>query len=100
MGKTIKAIIKKPKDKIGSIKEIPNTVRGIQEAVGGYFEVVAIRPGLCLLCDEEGKIKRLKPNVILKRDIIVGPVVIVGSEGEDFTDCPISLDEWKEMIGA
>ncbi len=99
MGNKIKAIIKKPTDKIGSVKEIEDTVKGIQMAVGGYFETITLKEGLCLLCDEEGKIKGLKPNVILKGDVIVGPIVLVGVNGSEFTDCPITIEEWAERIG-
>ena len=46
------------------IVEIENSLCDEQEFVGGYIEVISIGNGIDLVCNEEGKINNLKPNVV------------------------------------
>lgn len=82
----LKAILKKPY-KNPAVIEIDNSLKALQEAVGGYIETVDIGCGVMLLCDEESKQKGLAPNIELRYDFVVGDVLFVqdGGEGE-FTD--------------
>lgn len=92
----MKAIFKDPL-KDSKIIDVENSVAGIQKVIGGYFEAITIKEDACILCDEEGKIKRLKPNCIYNSELIVGPVLVVGVKGEDFTDVPERIIErWKK----
>lgn len=92
----MKAIFKDPL-KESKIIDVENSVAGIQKVIGGYFEAITIEEDACILCDEEGKIKRLKPNCIYNGELIVGPVLVVGVKGEDFTDVPERIIErWNE----
>ena len=84
----IRAIFRKPLTNKSEIVEVENTVEGIQEMIGGHFECVTIEEGICLLCDEDGKLKRLQPNCIYRGDIIAGPILIVGTQGDEFTSIP------------
>ena len=67
-----------------------NTVKGIQSLIGGHFQALPYRLSeeVWLLCDEEGKLKGLKPNFMIRSDIIVGPALFVGTNalGDDFDD--------------
>lgn len=51
----MKAIIKKPFEK-PKVIEIENELSALQEAVGGYIEVLPIAEDICVLCNEEGKL--------------------------------------------
>ena len=84
----MKAIIKKVNES-PQIVNIENTLEAMQKAVGGYIEVVRMDNNLLMICDEEGKLKGKPYNFDLGRDIIVGDVLFVQNDGEDFTD----LDE-------
>jgi Domain of unknown function (DUF3846) len=57
-------------------------LKTLQDAVGGYLELVAIpgMPELCMLADEEGLWKNLPDNLaasLLAEQRIVGPVVVL-----------------------
>lgn len=69
----------------------------LQEIVGGNLEHLVMtihRENVVLLFDEEGKLKGEEPNIILPwNDVIVGPVIFVGTDQEDFTDCPLTAKE-------
>lgn len=61
-------------------------LKWLQEKVGGYIETVPIEPlnaSLLLICNEEGKLMGLEPNICLNGDIIMGTIVIVAYKGED-----------------
>ena len=76
---------------------IPNTLKMLQDLVGGYIETIRVSDRAILIMNEEGKLKGLEPNFFFGAigDIIVGPVIIVGDGGEDFTDLP--EDEAEEI---
>lgn len=72
-------------------KGIDNTLKALQEAVGGHIEAVTIaihehgeRHEYIVLVDEEGKLKGLRPNILWIGDMLVGNVVITkkGDDGE------------------
>ena len=50
---------------------IPNTLEAMQEMVGGFIEIVYL-DGVCLVCNEEGKLMGLEGNRRVGRDIISG----------------------------
>lgn len=86
--------------KIGKKPEVgtmANSVDGMQEAVGGYVQVVNIgSDGMVILCDEEGLMKELPYNRGLKGDWLV-----VGTKGEEFVSLTDSQVEWvmQNVIG-
>ena len=41
---------------------ICNRLISMQDVVSGNLESVTLEPNVCLMCNEEGKIKGLKPN--------------------------------------
>jgi len=50
-----------------------------------------------MICNEEGKIKGLKPNFKMGNDIVVGSVLFVGRGGEDFRE--LTDEEIAEVKG-
>ena len=75
------------------IKEIDNSLKGLQAIVKGYIESVSLPPydrQLVLICNEEGKLIGLPPNRLLGNDVIMGTFFITKSNDEgDF----VSLDD-------
>lgn len=71
--------------------DIPNTLEALQKEVGGYIETLTLAPGVVMIVDEEGRLKD-KPFNRKASDLsgvgIVGDALIVGAEGEEFTDVP------------
>ena len=83
-------VIKKEPGRRAKLVEIENDLKPLQQAVGGYIEVVRL-PGLddmLIICDEEGLIKHLPFNTAIGGLWLWGTILIVGDGGEDFTDVP------------
>jgi hypothetical protein len=80
----IKVIIKKPAEPY-RYAEIENTLEAFQAIVGGYIECMGFGDDV-LVCNEEGELIGLPENFRLRGDIIVGTVIVCGSDGEEFCD--------------
>ena len=80
--KKLKVIFKEVgKDPI--VMEIDDTLEAKQKLVGGLIEVVPYKDNLLLICNEEGKITNLKPNLQFDYDYISGNCFIVGDDFEN-----------------
>lgn len=66
------------------VKEIENTLDGLQKEVEGNIECVYLDDGCIAVINEEGKINGMEPNRRLGADIICGPFFICGDDGENF----------------
>ena len=60
---------------------IPNTLKAMQELVGGHIEIVDYQ-GACLVCNEEGKLLDLEPNRRIGQDVITGTFFLANSDLE------------------
>ena len=98
MMEKIYAIVKKPGEAAGEIKEIDNTLRALQELIGGHIEAVPYDEGFAVICDNDGRLKGYPHNCNFGGFDYVGSIVIVGIEDDDFTDCPLELDELDEWM--
>lgn len=94
----IKAIIKRPDEEFGHMTNISERLENLQRTVGGYIECVSPDPRIVIICNEEGKLIGLEPNMKIPGDIICGTIIVVGISGEDFSDVPISFEEWKQLV--
>lgn len=83
----MRAVYKQPCH-VPEVIDVPNELRPLQKLVGGYIEVVRLTDGFILICNEEGKLKGLEPNIFLisgtNVDEVVGPILIVKDAGEEF----------------
>lgn len=87
----IRAIIKVP-GQPARFATVDNTLAEFQRLVGGYIEAVHITYDCIAIVNENGRLMNLKPSGFCN---LVGTVVLVGVDGEDFADVPIS----EEMFG-
>ena len=95
----IRAIIKRPDEKVGHVCNISHTLKNLQNIVEGYIEVVAIEGNIVLICNEEGKLKGLAHNFIIPYYTIVGTVIVCNVKGEDFADLPEGyIKTWKKLL--
>ena len=65
------------------VMEIDDTLEAKQKLVGGLIEVVPYKENLLLICNEEGKITNLKPNLQFDYDYIAGNCFVVGDDYEN-----------------
>ena len=78
----MKAIRKKP-GCAPEIIEVENTLKALQQEVGGHIETVTIASDTVVICNEEGRILGLPDN-----GRVCG-VDFVGTKGEEFCDVPV-----------
>lgn len=75
---------------------IANTLEALQNAVEGYIEVVTLVPEQAvMIVNEEGRLHKMSPNLYASAIAgmsIVGPAIIVGVDGEEFTDIPVEIE--------
>ena len=64
--------------------EIENTLNAKQDLVEGLIEVFYIndKEDVCLICNEEGKIKNLQPNRFIGNELIYGNIIVIGDDYE------------------
>ena len=109
----MKVIIKRCYEPVGRVQDIPNDLKALQKIVGGYIETVMVNsffmtdsddigiqkvPEFVVICDEEGLIKHKPKNCTVLDTSFVGTIIAVGVDGDEFADCPISLDTWERLI--
>lgn len=102
MGEKIRAIVKRPDEPYGHVTHISNTLKNFQRIVDGPIETVPLTDNTVIICNEEGKIRNLDKNFVIRYviggDIICGEIAIVGIDGEQFCDCPLSFSIWKRLL--
>jgi hypothetical protein len=72
------------------LDEIKNDLRALQHAVDGYIECVHLGDAV-MIVDEEGLCKGKPYNALaslIAHTCIYGTALVVGVDGEKFTDCP------------
>ena len=77
-------VIKKEPGRPAEAVAIKNTLEALQEAVGGYIEVVPFVADTVIICDEEGKLKDSHANFFALGDLFCGTVLFAGVKGEEF----------------
>lgn len=68
------------------VMNIENTLEAKQKLVDGLIEVVSITNDILLICNEEGKLDNLPPNLLFDYDYIAGDCFFIGDDykNEDF----------------
>ena len=79
------------------IIDVKNKLRALQLQVGGYIETVPLSEDSVMIVDEEGMLKQYQHNDLasyISGVHIYGTALIVGVDGEEFTDCPEQFFVW------
>lgn len=63
---------------------VENTLRSMQELVGGPIGCITVTEDLAIVCNEEGRIRGLSPSASLLRTQFFGPVAFVGVSRDRF----------------
>lgn len=83
----MKAIREKPGCE-PELVEVENTLKALQQEVGGYIEVITLPYDAALICNEEGRILGLPDNCHLYDMDFVGTILVVGRNKDEFCDVP------------
>lgn len=98
--KKISALSKRPGEPPRHVW-VSNNLEALQKAVEGYIEAITVSRGdgrdLVIICNEEGKIRGMAHNVTIYGEDFVGPILVVGVDGEDFDDLPLTWQEMKTL---
>lgn len=93
---TIRAMKIEPNKPI-TIIDLKNKLIALQLQVGGYIETVPLGEDSVMIVDEEGMLKQYQRNELasyISGTHIYGTALIVGVDGEEFTDCPEQFFVW------
>lgn len=101
----IKAFMKRTDRPDGYMTNVSNALKNLQNIVGGYIETITIH-GLgkdedktaVVICNEEGRLLGLPENGSVMGIPIVGDYLIVGQDGEEFADVPLTIKEIKAIV--
>ena len=75
-------ILKVEPNQVPIVKLIDNTLEAMQAEVEGLIEVIPVGAGICIVCNDEGKLNGMQPNRWLGDDLICGPFFCVADDGE------------------
>ena len=95
----MKAVRKKPGEP-PEIVDVDNTLEALQAEVGGYIESFQIASDCTIICNEEGKLLPLEPNLLFCGEAFFGTVLAVGVRGESFCSLrPAAADTMIKLLG-
>lgn len=110
----IRAIVKRPDELIGHVTNIENSLENLQRTVEGYVQAVNFRakvlyggPDFSVICNEGGRLFGLDQNCTVDASTIynvrgpvsfVGTIAVVGIDGDEFADCPMTRKYWAELL--
>ena len=84
----IRIYIKSPGAKAVLPVKIANTLENLQQLVGGYIETLTLPGNVVAIFNEEGRLKGMPFNFSVQGVSLVGPVIIAGTDGDEFADAP------------
>lgn len=90
-------VIRKEPNQDPEIIVIDDTLEAMQKEVHGYIESVTIATDTVVICNEEGLLIGMPHNCRLADHLFFGPILVVGTVEDRFTDVP---DEafWMKQI--
>ena len=94
--KELRIVLKKVGE-IPEIMNIENTLKAKQKLVGGLIEVVSVTDNILLICNEEGKLENLFPNLVFDYDYIAGDCFFVGDDYENGDFKSLTDEQIKEI---
>ena len=97
MADKIKVFTKRP-DGIPRSVWVTNSLKNLQNAVGGYIEAVTLAAALVVICNEEGRILGLQHNCAMCGVDFCGDIIIAGVRGDEFADVPVDIKELRRMF--
>lgn len=99
MKQKIRVWIKEAGDKRPRHVAISPKLENLQKYVEGFIESFQYATDATIICNEEGRIIGLKPNVEILGNMFYGTIIFVGVNGEEFADFPIQdVKEMKRMF--
>ena len=92
-------IVKKLPGMAAEVIDIEINLESLQKEVCGMIEAVTLFEGSSFICNEEGRLLGMEPNIIINEVGFVGPLLVVGVQGEHFSELP-QAERWAKMMNA
>ena len=96
MSKNLKVMVKKV-GKQPTVETIENTLKSKQQLVNGLIEIVPYNDEILIVCNEEGKLLNMPPNLIFDYDYIAGDCFFVGDDYENGDFKSLTNKQIKEV---
>ena len=93
----IRVVIKKPNE-AAYMTVIKNELETLQKIVGGFIETVTVSDDLVVICNEEGRIKKLPQNCNVCGVDFVGTIIFAGVNEDEFANVPISYSRFRDLF--
>lgn len=93
----ISALLKRPGE-IPRHVNVSNSLQALQKNVDGYIETITIASDLVVICNEEGRLQGLPFNCEICGVNFVGTILMVGVDGDKFTDLPVDWPTMKKLF--
>lgn len=90
-------ILYKKVGELPEVKNINNTLEEKQKLVNGLIEIIDYDDDILLICNEEGKILNMEPNLLFDYDYIAGDCFFIGDDYKN-ADFKSLTDEQIEKI--
>lgn len=75
---------------------IRNDLKEMQRFIDGFIEPVQITDDIAVICNEDGRLLGMPHNCEICGIDFCGPLLIVGVDGDEFTDIPEGSIEFIE----
>lgn len=62
------------------VTTVADTLEAKQKLVGGLIEIVSLDENTLLVCNEEGKVLNMSPNLLFDYDYIAGDCFLIGDD--------------------
>ena len=93
----IRVIIKKPNEE-AYMTVIKNELETLQKIVGGYIETVTLADDFVVICNEDGRIKKLPQNCNVCGVDFVGTIIFAGVCEDEFANLPITYSKFRDLF--
>lgn len=97
MSRKVSVIIKRPREKPYKTN-ISDSLKNLQNTVGGNIETVTLREDMTFIVNEEGRLLGLPYSCTVCGIDLYGTVIVIGVKGDEFDDIPMTFDQAKKLF--
>ena len=97
MSRKVSVIIKRPGEKPYKTN-ISDSLKNLQNTVGGNIETVTLCEDMTFIVNEEGRLLGLPYNCTIRGIKLYGTVIVIGVKRDEFDDIPITFAQAKKLF--
>lgn len=93
----IKVITKRPGEMPRSVW-VENSLKNLQNYVGGKIETKTIAEDMVVICNRESCLAKLPFNCVICGHGFCGPIILCGVSGDEFASLPMEYQDVKRLF--